>query len=250
MARVFLAQDLRDSRVVALKVLKRELAEAVAAERFRQEIDILSHLDHPNILPLLCAERAGVFLYYVMPYASGGSLRGLISREGHRTVEDALATITQLAEGVAHAHARGIIHRDIKPENVLFEDGRALLGDFGVAKALDIAGGKKLTETGFIVGTPTYMSPEQALNEAVDGRTDIYALGCVLFEMLAGQPPFTGHSTQAILARHAVDPVPKIRTFRPDLPSRLERVLITALAKKPKDRFSSVEYLVDELTAH
>ncbi|PYO80352.1 MAG: serine/threonine protein kinase [Gemmatimonadetes bacterium] len=244
MAIVYLAHDVRHDRRVALKVLRPEIAAALGAERFLREIHIAAGLSHPNILPLYDSGDAGGVLYYVMPYVEGESLRDRLTREGPMPLGDALAIATETADALGHAHAHDVVHRDVKPENILLSGGHALVADFGIARAISAAGGDQLTETGMLIGTPAYMSPEQATAQrAVDGRADIYALGCVLYEMLAGAPPFSGPSTQAVLARHALDPVPPLRTVRPELPQRLERTVLRALAKTPADRFSTAAEL-------
>jgi TolB-like protein len=251
MATVYLALDLKHGRLVALKVLHPELAQALGPERFLREIQIAAHLQHSNILPLFDSGTADGLPYYAMPYVDGESLRARMRRERQLGLEDALRIIHEVAAALGHAHARGIIHRDIKPENVLLtRDGQALVADFGIARALDAAGGEKLTETGLALGTPAYMSPEQAAGDGQpDSRSDIYALGCMLYEMLAGQPPFTGGTAQAILARHAVDPVPSLSTVRATVPPTVEHAITKALAKVPADRFATAGEFARALTA-
>jgi TolB-like protein len=240
MAVVYLARDVRHDRPVALKVLRAELAAAVGAERFLREIRIAAALQHPNILPLHDSGDAGGILYYVMPYVEGESLRDRLTREGPLPLADALAIAAETADALGYAHSHGVVHRDVKPENILLSGGHALVADFGIARAVSVADGAQLTETGVALGTPTYMSPEQAsADPQIDGRADIYALGCVLYEMLAGQPPFSGSTPQAVLARQTLDPVPPLRTVRPDLPPRVERAVFRALAKVPADRFQT-----------
>jgi eukaryotic-like serine/threonine-protein kinase len=242
MATVYLAQDLKHPRQVAIKVLRSEVVGALGADRFLKEIEVVSRLQHPHILGLLDSGSAGDVFYYVMPYIDGESLRHRLSQESQLAVDQAIALAQEVAEALQWAHDRGIVHRDIKPENILLSGGHALVADFGIAKALNAAGGEKLTETGLSLGTPHYMSPEQAsATPSLDGRADIYALGCVLYEMLAGTPPFTGPSAQAILARHSVDPVPNLRTVRSTVTRELERVIRRALAKVPADRFASAD---------
>jgi eukaryotic-like serine/threonine-protein kinase len=242
MATVYLAQDLKHPRQVALKVLRPEVAGALGADRFLKEIALAARLQHPHILGLLDSGTAGDVLYYVMPYIDGESLRHRLARESQLPVDQAIVLAQEVAEALQYAHEHGVIHRDIKPENILLSAGQALVADFGIAKAFDAAGGEKLTETGLSLGTPHYMSPEQAsATRTLDGRSDIYALGCVLYEMLAGAPPFTGPSAQSILARHSVDPVPNLRTVRSTVTRELERVIRRALAKVPADRFASAE---------
>jgi serine/threonine-protein kinase len=243
MATVYLARDRRHDRLVALKVLRPEVSGVLGAERFAREIAIATKLSHPHILPVF--DSGGIelgggqpVLFYTMPYVAGKSLRERLRAEPQLPVEEAVAVARQVAEALDHAHRQGIVHRDIKPENILLAEGNALVADFGIARALDVAGGERLTETGVALGTPAYMSPEQGTASTwLDGRTDVYALGCVLYEMLAGQPPFTGPTAQAIMARHAVDPVPRLGTLRSTIGPRLERVVTRALAKVPADRF-------------
>jgi serine/threonine-protein kinase len=238
MATVYLAEDLKHRRPVAVKVLRPELAEAIGPERFLREIEITARLAHPHILPLLDSGAANGLLYYLMPYVEGESLRQRLISEKQLSIEDALGITRDVADALAYAHCLGIIHRDIKPENILFEAGHAVVSDFGIARAITAAGGETLTETGFVMGTPAYMSPEQTAGDyEVDGRSDIYALACVVYEMLAGEPPFTGPTPQAVLARHAVDPVPPLRTLRPRVPEAVDIAIEQALAKVPADRF-------------
>jgi tRNA A-37 threonylcarbamoyl transferase component Bud32/tetratricopeptide (TPR) repeat protein/TolB-like protein len=250
MAIVYLATDLKHERLVAIKVLHPELAAALGPERFLREIKLTAGLNHPHILPLLDSGDAGGFLYYVMPYVEGESLRDRLERERQLPVDDALHIAREVADALGHAHSRGIVHRDIKPENILLardpardrsgtDEWHALVADFGIARAISAAGGEQLTGTGLAIGTPTYMSPEQASGEReLDGRADIYALGCVLYEMLAGQPPFSGSTAQSIMARHAIDAVPPLHTVRPVSPA-VEAAVLKALAKVPADRFAT-----------
>jgi tRNA A-37 threonylcarbamoyl transferase component Bud32 len=240
MAAVFLARDLRYDRRVAVKVLNRELSAALGTERFLREIDILAHLNHPHILPLLDSGEAGGFLYYVMPFVEGESLRDRLERETQLPIGDALAIAREVALALDYAHRNGFIHRDVKPENILLSDGLALVADFGIARAVNqAADSDRLTGSGLSPGTPPYMSPEQASGGTVDSRCDIYALGCVLYELLAGQPPFPGPTAQAVLARHLADPVPPLRTVRPTVPLGVERAVLKALAKVPADRYAT-----------
>src|SRR6266513_5405986 len=240
MAVVFLARDLRHDRPVAIKVLRHEIAAALGAERFLREIQIAAKLHHPHILPLYDSGAAGDLLYYVMPYVEGESLRQRLDRETQLPLEDALAITRQVAGALAYAHSHDVVHRDIKPENILLESGEAVVADFGIARAITAAGGDNLTQTGFAIGSPLYMSPEQgSAGGALDGRSDVYSLACVLYEMLAGHPPFMGGNAQAILARHAVDPVPPLRTARATVSGAVEQVLRRALAKVPADRYAT-----------
>jgi len=236
MATVYLGHDLRHDSKVALKVLRPELAAHMGGERFVREIRITAQLQHPNILPVFDSGEADGKAFYVMPFVEGETLAQRLRREGPLPVEDALDIAAEVADALAYAHERGFVHRDVKPSNIMLTHGHALLADFGIARAMDAAMGDALTETGLSMGTVTYMSPEQALGEAVDGRTDIYSLGCVLYEILAGTPPFTG-SRQAVLARHSVDPVPSLRSVRDSVPEDVEQVIVRAMAKAPADRF-------------
>ncbi|MEJ2206637.1 MAG: protein kinase [Gemmatimonadota bacterium] len=236
MATVYLGHDQRHDSKVALKVLRPELASHLGGERFVREIRITAQLQHPNILPVFDSGEAEGRAFYVMPFVEGETLAQRLKREGPLPIDDALGIAAEVADALAYAHERGFVHRDVKPSNIMLTHGHALLADFGIARAIDAARGDALTETGLSVGTVTYMSPEQALGEAVDGRTDIYSLGCVLYEMLAGTPPFTG-SRHAVLARHSVDPVPSLRNLREAVPEALERVIVKAMAKVPADRF-------------
>ncbi len=252
MAAVYLARDLKHGRLVALKVLHAELAGALGADRFLREIKLAAGLSHPNILPLYDSGTLALAdgvpgLYYAMEFVDGESVRSRLTRERQLSVEDALRIASDVAAALAYAHKQGVIHRDIKPENILLSgyrgalgDWRVFLADFGIAKAVEAAGAERLTETGLALGTPTYMSPEQGSGEHnLDQRSDLYALGCVLYEMLAGQPPFTGVTARAVLARHALDPVPSLRSVRPTVPESLERILTRVLAKVPADRFAT-----------
>ncbi len=247
-ATVYLAHDLKHDRAVALKVLRPELAAALGPARFLREIQIAARLTHPHILPLHDSDEAGGFLFYVMPYVEGESLRDRLTRERQLPLEDVLQISREVADALSYAHSHDVVHRDIKPENILFEAGHAVVSDFGIARAITAAGGEKLTETGFTVGTPGYMSPEQAAGGAeLDRRSDVYSLGCVLYEMLVGEPPFTGPSAQAILARQSLEPVPRLRTVRDTVPESLEQVVRKALAKLPADRFATVGQFAEAL---
>ncbi len=253
MATVYLALDRKHARQVALKVLKSELAVSIEAKRFLREIAIIAGLRHPHILPLydsgtLEPEGPRPIPYYVMPFVQGESLRARLGRQVQLPVEDAQAIAREVAEGLAYAHGRGVVHRDVKPENILLEDGHALIADFGIAHAVDASGAEPLSLSGIVLGTPTYMSPEQAAGaREIDGRSDVYSLGCVLYEMLAGAPPFSGRTPQAVVARHASDPVPALRTVRPIVPEAMESAVLRALAKKPRDRFASAQEFASAL---
>ncbi len=235
---VFLAEDVRHGRRVALKVLRPELAQSLGAERFLREIRISAQLNHPNILTLIDSGSDDGFMYYVLPFVEGESLRDRLMHEGQLRIEDALRITREVADALAYAHDMGVVHRDIKPENILFEAGHAVVADFGIAHAVTEAGGDRLTESGLALGTPAYMSPEQAMASGpIDARSDIYALACVLYEMLAGAPPYTGPTPQAILARKAVESVPGLRVVRDTVPPGVELAIVRALAKVPADRF-------------
>src|SRR6267378_6469914 len=248
MAVVFLARDLRHDRAVAIKVLRHEIAAALGAERFLREIQIAAKLHHPHILPLYDSGAAADQLYYVMPYVDGKSLRERLDQETQLPLEDALTIARQVASALAYAHQHDVVHRDIKPENILLESGEAVVADFGIARAITAAGGDKLTHTGIAIGTPLYMSPEQATGVgALDGRSDLYSLGCVLYEMLAGHPPFFGGTAQAILARHALDPVPPLRTARGTVSGAVAQALDRALAKSPADRYTTALQFAEAL---
>ncbi len=253
MATVYLADDVRHHRQVAIKVLHPELGAMLGAERFQREIGIAARLSHPHILPLHDSGTLDLgfgrpILFYVMPYVAGRSLRERLQEEPQLPIDEALTIARQVADALDHANRQGIIHRDIKPENILMAGERqAVLADFGIARALDAAG-DRLTGTGLTLGTPAYMSPEQSAGSTrLDGRSDIYSLGCVLYEMLAGQPPFLGPTPQAILARHAVDPIPSLRTVRPTVPVALEQLVTQALAKVPADRYPTARALAEAL---
>ena len=240
MACVYLAQDLQHRRPVAIKVFRPELTAALGVERFLREIEIASRLHHPHILPLLESGEADGLLYYVMPYVAGDSLRERLIRERQLPLSDAFAIARQVADGLQSAHGQGLVHRDIKPENILLADAGAMVADFGIARAITVAGGEQLTSTGVVVGTPAYMSPEQAAGEPhLDGRSDVFSLGCVVYEMLAGTPPFVGSTAQAIQARRTTDPVPPLRTVRKAVPVAVETTIERALAKVPADRFAT-----------
>ena len=248
MATVYLAEDLKHHRKVAIKVLKPELAAVLGAERFLREITTTAALQHPHILTLFDSGIADGFLYYVMPYVQGETLRDKLSRENQLGIDEAVRITREVAEALDYAHRHGVIHRDIKPENILLDDGHAILADFGIARAVSAAGADRLTSTGLGIGTPAYMSPEQTTGSGtLDGRSDIYALGCLLYEMLAGSPPFSGSTAQALMARHAFEPVPSLQTVRNTVPARLERVVLKALAKVPADRQDTARQLADDL---
>ena len=249
MATVYLAEDLKHHRKVAIKVLRPELAASLGPERFVREIEIAANLTHPHILPLHDSGEADGFLFYVMPYIEGESLRDRLDREGKLSVDDGIRITDQVASALSYAHERGVIHRDIKPENVLMAGDQAIVADFGIARAVKVAGGERLTGTGLAIGTPAYMSPEQAMGvEDVDARTDVYALGCVVYEMVGGRPPFEGTTPQAVVAKHAVDAVPGLRARDPAIPVYVERAVEKALAKNPADRFHTPSAFAEALT--
>src|SRR2546426_518516 len=240
MARVFLARDLKHKRLVAVKVLSPNVAVTVGAERFLREIEIAAKLTHPHILPLHDSGSADGFLFYVMPFVEGLTLRLRLTREVRLPVASAVQIAAQVADALDYAHGRGVIHRDIKPENILISGSHAMVADFGIAKAVSEAGGENLTTTGQTLGTPAYMSPEQAGGGVVDGRTDQYALACVGYEMLSGAPPFTGATPQTVLVRHLQEAPRSLRVVRPALPEPIVRAVEAALAKNPADRFAGV----------
>jgi Tol biopolymer transport system component len=240
MATVFLARDVRHSRRVALKVLDPELGAVVGAERFLAEIKVTANLQHPNLLPLFDSGEAGGLLFYVMPFVEGESLRARLEREKQLSVDDALRLAIGIASALDYAHRHGVIHRDLKPENILLHDGQPLVADFGIALALSNAGGQRITQTGLSLGTPHYMSPEQATGDRdLDARTDIYSLGAVLYEMLAGEPPYTGNTAQAVVSRVLTERPRALRTMRPSVPDHVDAAVTAALEKLPADRFAT-----------
>jgi len=240
MATVYLARDLRHDRPVALKVLRPELAAVIGAERFLQEIKLTANLQHPHILPLHDSGTVDGTVFYVMPYVEGESLRARLDREKQLSIDTAVRITSEVASALEYAHRRGVIHRDIKPDNILLHDGTALVADFGIALAVNSAGGSRLTETGLSLGTPQYMSPEQAMGEReITGKTDIYSLGCVLYAMLVGEPPFTGPSPQSVVARMLTETPRSPRLERSTIPPHVERALLAALARLPADRFET-----------
>jgi serine/threonine-protein kinase len=247
MAVVFLAEDLKHHRPVAIKLLKPELSAALGSERFLREIEIAATLQHPHILPLFDSGEAGGFLYYVMPFAEGESLRQRLARDGQLPIDDALRITREVGGALQYAHEHGVIHRDIKPENIMLSGGQAVVADFGIARALHAASAVQLTSSGMVVGTPQYMSPEQATGGVVDGRNDQYSLACMLYEMLIGSPPYTGTSAQVVIARHSLDPIPGLRTVRQTVPRQVEGAIARAMAKLPADRFASIQQFLDAL---
>jgi len=248
MATVYLAQDLKHDRKVAVKVLKPELAAVLGAERFLSEIKVTANLQHPHILPLHDSGEADGVLFYVMPYVEGESLRRRLDRERQLPVEEAVRIASEVASALDYAHRHGVIHRDIKPANILLHEGQSMVADFGIALAVRAAGGERLTETGLSLGTPQYMSPEQASGDReVDGRADIYSLGCVLYEMLTGEPPHSGPTVQAILAKLLTDKPRPVTELRETVPAHVAAVVHKALAKLPADRFGSAGEMVEGL---
>ena len=245
---VFLAHDVRHGRPVAIKVLRPGLAGSIGTDRFIREIRTVAGLQHPNIVPLFDSGEADGLLYYVMPYIEGESLRGRLGRERQLPIADTVQIARDVAEALGYAHGRGVVHRDIKPENILLSGGRAAVADFGIASAISAAGETGLTETGMVVGTPLYMAPEQMSGGPVDGRADVYALSCVVYEMFAGEPPYTGPTPQSVIAKRQADPVPSVRRLRDAVPDCAEQALMKALAKIPADRFASAVAFADALT--
>jgi serine/threonine-protein kinase len=250
MATVYLAEDLKHHRQVAIKVMRPELAAAMGGDRFLREIGIAAQLQHPHILMLIDSGEADGVLYYVMPYVEGESLADRVERETQLPIDEALQIGREVASALAYAHDHGIIHRDIKPDNIMLTGGHAVVMDFGIGRAVSEAGGEKLTQTGMSVGTPAYMSPEQSAGEAnIDGRTDIYALGCVLYELLVGEAPYTGPTAQAIIAKRFSDPVPSARRLRETIPPGIDTTVQKAMAKIPADRFSKAGQFAEALSA-
>ena len=250
MATVFLAEDRKHHRSVAIKVLHSELTAALGAERFLREIEIAASLQHPHIVPLYDSGAAAGFLYYVMPYVEGESLRDRLTREKQLPQEDALRMATEVAGALAYAHSHGVVHRDIKPENIMLSGGTAVVADFGIAHAVSVAGdARHLTQTGTIIGTPAYMSPEQATGVTeIDGRSDQYSLACVVYEMLVGAPPFTGPTAQAVLARHSLDMVSPPSIVRETIPDAVEVAILRALSKVPADRYPTTALFAEALS--
>jgi serine/threonine protein kinase/Tfp pilus assembly protein PilF len=258
MATVYLADDLKHRRKVAIKVLHPELGSLLGPDRFIREIQIAASLNHPHILPLYDSGVAEGLLYYVMPYVRGESLRQKISRETQLSIAEAIDIVRQVASALEYAHVHGLIHRDIKPENILLHEGEAMVADFGIALGLASGEGRKrgsggeerLTGTGITLGTPHYMSPEQSAGErTLDARSDVYSLACVLYELLAGEPPYTGPSAQAVIAKRFTDPIPRVRRLRATVSPAMEQAIMKALATSPADRFPSAATFIEALTA-
>ncbi len=256
MATVWLADDLKHHRKVAIKVLRPELGSLLGPDRFAREIRIAAALNHPHILPLHDSGQVpasagdGDLLYYVMPFVAGDSLRRRLAREGSLPIDEAIRLTRQVAAALHHAHLQGVIHRDIKPENILLHEGEAMVADFGIALAAGAASGERLTEAGLMMGTPEYMSPEQATGErALDARSDVYSLACVLYELLAGEPPHAGATARMVIAKRFTEPVPHVRRLRPAVPPAVEQALVRALALEPADRFPSAAAFAEALMA-
>ncbi len=248
MATVYLAQDLKHDRKVAVKVLKPELAAVLGAERFVVEIKTTASMSHPHILPLFDSGEADGFLFYVMPYVEGETLRDLLNRETQLGIDDAVRIAREVLDALDYAHSRGVIHRDIKPENILMQGGRPMVADFGIALAVSAAAGGRMTETGLSLGTPHYMSPEQATAEKeITGRADIYSLASVLYEMLTGEPPHMGNSAQLIIMKIITEPAAAVTKYRKSVPANVASAVAKALEKLPADRFTSAKAFGDAL---
>src|SRR5687767_12644586 len=249
MATVYLARDLRHRRNVALKVLRPDLGAVLGLERFTSEIEVTANLQHPNLLPLFDSGAAGDLLFYVMPFVEGESLRARLEREKQLPIDEAIRIATAVASALDYAHRHGVIHRDLKPENIMLHEGQPLVADFGIALAVSKAGGNRITQTGLSLGTPQYMSPEQATGDRViDSRTDIYSLGAVTYEMLTGEPPHTGPTSQAVIARVLTDQPRGIRLSRPTVPEQVEAAVERALEKLPADRWATAKEFCEALT--
>jgi serine/threonine-protein kinase len=251
MATVYLARDLKHDRKVALKVLNAELGAVLGVERFFAEIKVTANLQHPNLLPLFDSGEADGLLFYVMPFVEGESLRARLQREKQLPIDEALRLTSAIAEALDYAHRHGVIHRDLKPENIMLHDGSPMVMDFGIALAVSNAGGNRITQTGLSLGTPQYMSPEQATGDrAIDGRTDIYSLGAILYEMLTGDPPYVGSTAQAVIARVLTETPRSVRTQRNTIPEFIDAAVARALAKLPADRFSTAHDFASALQGH
>ena len=241
MATVYLARDVRDGRAVAIKVMHPRVANALNAQRFLREISLVGSMGHPLIVPLHDSGAVAEVLFYVMPYVEGETLGQRLSRVRRLPLDDALAITHDVADALGHAHRQGILHRDVKPENILLAGGRALVTDFGLARAIGAANYQKLTDTGVLVGTAYYMSPEQVRDDRdLDQRTDIYALGCILYEMITGEPPYTGRGLTEVASRILQGPIPSARHLVPNVPPGLDAAIARALAKRAEDRFGSM----------
>src|SRR5690242_3159948 len=248
MATVYLARDLKHDRRVALKVLNAELGAVLGVERFLAEIKVTANLQHPNLLPLFDSGEADGLLFYVMPFVEGESLRARLGREKQLPIDEAIRLAEAIAGALDYAHRHGVIHRDLKPENILLQDGQPLVADFGIALAVSNAGGSRITQTGISLGTPQYMSPEQATGDrAIDGRSDIYSLAAVTYEMLTGDPPHTGSTMQAVIARVLTERPRPVRAARPTVPEHVAAALERALEKLPADRWPTAQTFADAL---
>src|SRR2546428_2389851 len=248
MATVYLADDLKYQRGVRARGRRPVWASVLGPDGFRGEVGTPPRLNHPHILALYDSGEADGLLFYVMPYVKGESLRHKLERETQLPIDEALRITRHVASALGHAHDQGVIHRDVKPENILLYESEAMVADFGIALAVSAAAGARLTETGLVVGTPEYMSPEQALGEReLHARSDVYSLGCVLYEMLAGEPPFTGPTAHAVIAKRLADPLPALRRPRDAVPEGVERALMGALARVPADRFASAAAFAEAL---
>jgi len=249
MAKVYLARDVRQGQAVAIKVMHARVANVLGAERFLREIEIAGAMVHPLIVPLYDSGNAGGVVYYVMPYVEGESLYDRLQRERRLPLEDALRITRDVAAALGYAHGRGVLHRDVKPENILLAGGRALLADFGLARAIGSADYRRLTATGIVVGTAFYMSPEQLREDRdLDQRVDVYSLGCILYEMLTGGPPYTGPSLKEVITRIIRAPVPSVRRLVPGVPAAVDQAISRALAKSAADRFATMEAFVAALS--
>src|SRR5947208_2607712 len=248
MATVYLARDRRHNRNVALKVLNAELGAVIGVERFLTEIQVTANLQHPNVLPLYDSGSGNGLLFYVMPYVEGESLRDRLDRERQLPIDDAVRIATAVAGALDYAHRHGVVHRDLKPENILLQDGQPLVADFGIALAVTNAGGNRITQTGLSLGTPQYMSPEQATGDrAIDARTDVYSLGAMLYEMLTGDPPHTASTAQAIIAKVLTEHPRSVRLMRPHVPVHVDAALDCALEKLPADRWNTAHEFAEAL---
>ena len=249
-ATVYLATDVRHGRLVAIKVLHPELMGTLQSERFLREIRVVAHLNHPHILPMLDSGEADGLLFFVMPYVEGETLRDCLEREKQLSIGEALRITAEIADGLAYAHSRGLVHRDIKPENILLSSGHAVVTDFGIGRAIDQSAAERLTYTGMATGSPAYMSPEQwTASDRVDGRSDEYSLACMLYEMLIGEPPFSGTSASALMARHNMSPVPSVRLVRPNVPEAVDEAIAKAMEKVPADRYPTITLFAEALAA-
>ncbi len=250
MSRVFLAEEVRLGRQVVLKLLPPEMGAAVNVERFEREIKLAARLQHPHIVPLLTAGASGDLLYYVMPFISGESLRVKLAREGELPILESVRILREVVDALSYAHRNGVVHRDIKPDNILLSEGHAVITDFGVAKAVSASSGTSLTSLGVALGTPAYMAPEQAAADPhVDHRADIYAVGALAYEMLAGRPPFTAPTAQALLAAQITQTPEPVVQYRRTVPPGLNSVVMRCLEKRPADRWQSAAEMVPQLDA-